>query len=684
LYIRSKKKQFKQRGNKMKKTNITLSIALAAVFSASTAFAEAEVTGKIVHESASFTQAGQGIGASDVWYSKLDTHDKDVFKISTQAKIFIDGDIDSVSEGSTYHIELNASNDAKGLSGYKGHETATQRDALREAYIDTETSGYSVRAGKQQVVWGTADGMKLLDAINPTDYTEMAQNQMEDSRIPVWMINAETDVGSSGSFQFILSEAKGSKFAGLGNAIAKGTEHDDASSDQGHPFMMKGVDMITGQVNGMMNIGPALGRAAQAFYSVSAGLSQSTATVADFADGNNAATNFETVCNNARGDGGTLTSDAICLYKIVNNAVAENGSLWGGAANLDKYNILDSNDDNTKYNADDPDSMFEYLDQTVFGTFDTFVDMTTEYRVEEADGGNLGFKYKDATEGGLNYSLNYLNSIDPNPYVEFNWEKSDGTKLYEVKSTVGDALRLCTTVDCGGGLVNHTDNVVGGAAGVAANGVFTEKHARIHNLGGSLDTAIETKILGPVVLRGEALYQKDIMTPVVLRQSTDGNALGLKKGYVASAFKNHKTDYFKYVLGADITALTNMMVSAQFIQIRNLDYVNEGNKDSDLWKYTGDTAVMSLSNNIKRAEKNKEFYSLFLSKPFGASGEHRWNNILMYEENDGFWNRLDAEFSISDDTQMTIELNEYFGDVDTQFGQLAKSSNVQVGVKYSF
>ena len=41
----------------MKKTNITLSIALAAVFSASTAFAEPEVTGKIVHESGFYSEA---------------------------------------------------------------------------------------------------------------------------------------------------------------------------------------------------------------------------------------------------------------------------------------------------------------------------------------------------------------------------------------------------------------------------------------------------------------------------------------------------------------------------------------------------------------------------------------------------------------------------------------------------
>jgi len=93
---------------------------------------------------------------------------------------------------------------------------------------------------------------------------------------------------------------------------------------------------------------------------------------------------------------------------------------------------------------------------------------------------------------------------------------------------------------------------------------------------------------------------------------------------------------------------------------------------------------MSVTNNLNKGKEYKEFYSLFLSKPFGASGEHRWNNIFMYEDGDGKWNRLDAEFSINDDVQATVEVNSYFGDENTQFGQLKKSSNVQVGVKYSF
>jgi hypothetical protein len=56
----------------------------------------------------------------------------------------------------------------------------------------------------------------------------------------------------------------------------------------------------------------------------------------------------------------------------------------------------------------------------------------------------------------------------------------------------------------------------------------------------------------------------------------------------------------------------------------------------------------------------------------------------MAEDGGGYWNRLDAEFSIDDDTQVTLEMNHYFGDENTQFGQLSASSNIQVGFKYSF
>jgi len=286
----------------------------------------------------------------------------------------------------------------------------------------------------------------------------------------------------------------------------------------------------------------------------------------------------------------------------------------------------------------------------------------------------LSARYKNTTADGVNYSVNIIRGNDTNPYVDTRWETAAGVTLAETASTTSGY----TTNNLGDG------TTVGGSVAGDPGAIFVmeEKLNKITQIGGSFDTAIETATLGPVVLRGEALYQKDVMSPVVTRKDSTGK--DLNHGFLVNALKMEKGNRFKYVLGADITALTNMMVSFQFIQDRNLDYVDIGNKDATNWKYTADMATMHLTNNLHQAEENKEFYSFFLSKPFGASGEHRWNNIVMFEENGGLWNRLDAEYSIDDNTQATIELNKYWGDINTQFGQLAKSSNIQVGFKYSF
>jgi hypothetical protein len=58
------------------------------------------------------------------------------------------------------------------------------------------------------------------------------------------------------------------------------------------------------------------------------------------------------------------------------------------------------------------------------------------------------------------------------------------------------------------------------------------------------------------------------------------------------------------------------------------------------------------------------------------------NNIIIYEEGDGWWNRLDAEYSLSDELIVGGELNMYWGDEDTTFGQFNNSSNIQFTVKY--
>ena len=66
---------------------------------------------------------------------------------------------------------------------------------LREAYADFAIGRTQLRVGKQQVVWGQADGLRVLDMINPLSYREFILGDFEDRRIPLWMVNAEVPVG---------------------------------------------------------------------------------------------------------------------------------------------------------------------------------------------------------------------------------------------------------------------------------------------------------------------------------------------------------------------------------------------------------------------------------------------------------------------------------------------------------
>jgi len=81
----------------------------------------------------------------------------------------------------------------------------TTSDPLREAYIDIFLKDMDIRVGKQQEVWGTADGLKVLDLINPTDFREFYQDDFEDSRIPLWAfkLNYYVGEGSNNVFQVI-------------------------------------------------------------------------------------------------------------------------------------------------------------------------------------------------------------------------------------------------------------------------------------------------------------------------------------------------------------------------------------------------------------------------------------------------------------------------------------------------
>ncbi len=74
---------------------------------------------------------------------------------------------------------------------------------LREAYFDYAGKYLEVKAGRQIVTWGVADGLRITDLISPMDYTEFMANDYDDIRVPVNAINLKYP-GESFSAELVL------------------------------------------------------------------------------------------------------------------------------------------------------------------------------------------------------------------------------------------------------------------------------------------------------------------------------------------------------------------------------------------------------------------------------------------------------------------------------------------------
>ncbi len=66
-------------------------------------------------------------------------------------------------------------------------------EIVRELYADIFTEKFHFRLGRQQVVWGESDGLRLMDCINPQDLRREfnlrdSDEGYRDSRIPLWLL----------------------------------------------------------------------------------------------------------------------------------------------------------------------------------------------------------------------------------------------------------------------------------------------------------------------------------------------------------------------------------------------------------------------------------------------------------------------------------------------------------------
>lgn len=73
---------------------------------------------------------------------------------------------------------------------------------VRELYVDIFLDNTDIRIGKQFVVWGVLEGVRVTDEINPLDFRELILPDLLDYRIPLWTFRFDHYV-PFGKFQFL-------------------------------------------------------------------------------------------------------------------------------------------------------------------------------------------------------------------------------------------------------------------------------------------------------------------------------------------------------------------------------------------------------------------------------------------------------------------------------------------------
>lgn len=112
-------------------------------------------------------------GFTDTYHAVRSQQPMDIMSSRTRLR----GEISKTSGNASLFISFNATYNAL-LKERTGLE-------LREAYIDYRSDKWGFRAGKQLIIWGVADGLRITDLVSPMDMTEFLAQDYDDIRLPV-------------------------------------------------------------------------------------------------------------------------------------------------------------------------------------------------------------------------------------------------------------------------------------------------------------------------------------------------------------------------------------------------------------------------------------------------------------------------------------------------------------------
>lgn len=153
---------------------------------------------------------GDQFKSGDVELSKSFLQLEGTYTVSPNVKVY-----------SRWRGDYDASFDFKGQDKFPQAVVDDQRlgNEVRELYVDVRQGPLFLRLGKQQVVWGESDGLRLADIINPLDFRwHYFLEDWQDIRQGLPMVRAIYGVADKTDLEFVWAPVtfKPAKWAGVG------------------------------------------------------------------------------------------------------------------------------------------------------------------------------------------------------------------------------------------------------------------------------------------------------------------------------------------------------------------------------------------------------------------------------------------------------------------------------------
>lgn len=145
-------------------------------------FGDVEFSGTLDQQLAIGNEDGATQKFQTTFEPRMELNLSDTVRLTAIGRVRADTETDLGFSGSNEHVDME----------------------LREFYFDADWGGIYWRLGKQQVVWGQADGLRVLDVINPLDFREFILPEFEDNRIPLWMANVEIPINDEWAAQLLV------------------------------------------------------------------------------------------------------------------------------------------------------------------------------------------------------------------------------------------------------------------------------------------------------------------------------------------------------------------------------------------------------------------------------------------------------------------------------------------------